>query len=120
MEAEVGAAYEAARDACSIHVTCAELGHPQPQTTIMVDNVDAVGFAMGATKVKMAKVISMRFHWLVDRTRQGQFIVFWAPCSLNFSDFVTKHHPPSHNLVMRDRFFTNSHSEVCLSPPERV
>ena len=78
----------------------------------MVDNTAAVGFATGATKVKRAKAIDMRFHWLVDRARQGQFIVFWAPGSLNFANFVTTHHPPAHNLVMRDRLFTNNHGEV--------
>ena len=110
MEAEVGAAFEAARDACFIRLACSELGHPQPPTTIRVDNTAAVGFATGATKVKRAKAIDMRFHWLADRVKQGQFTIFWTPGHKNLhADFVTKLHPPSHNLHMRDKFFATVH-----------
>ena len=109
MEAEVGAAYEAARDACFLRLALEELGHPQPPTTINVDNTAAVGFATGTTKLKRAKAIDMRFHWLADRVNRGQFIIFWTRGANNFADYVTKHHPPAHNLDMRGKFFTTEH-----------
>ena len=51
----------------------------------------------------------MRFHWLADRVNRGQFIIFWTPGANNFADYVTKHHPPAHNLEMRGKFFTTEH-----------
>ena len=44
MEAQVYASFEAAQDACSICSTCAEPGHPQSPTSIIVDNTVAFGF----------------------------------------------------------------------------
>jgi hypothetical protein len=32
----------------------------------------------------------MRFHWLRDRVRQGQFRVLFIPGAINIADFFTK------------------------------
>ena len=109
MEAEVAAAYENAREACHIRVTLEELGHPQPATPMQVDNSAAIGFVNGTMKHKRSKAIDMRFHWIADRVRQGQFYVYWAPGSENWADYVTKHHPPSHHQLMRPKFFQSHH-----------
>ena len=109
MEAEVGAAYEAARDACFLRTALEELGHPQPPTTINVDNTAAVGFATKSTRIRRSKAIDMRFHWLADRVDRGQFIVFWTRGVHNNADYVTKLHPPAHNLEMRGKFFATEH-----------
>ena len=109
MEAEVAAAYENAREACPIRVTLEELGHPQPATPMQVDNSAAIGFVNGTMKHKRSKAIDMRFHWIADRVRQGQFYVYWAPGSENWADYVTKHHPPSHHQLMRPKFFQSHH-----------
>ena len=108
MEAEVGAAFLTAKQACAMRTTLEELGHPQPATPLQVDNQTAVGFANDNIKHKHSKAIDMRFHWIRDRTRQGQFIVFWAPSKVNLADYVTKHHPPAHHVEMRKTFFHNN------------
>ena len=110
MEAEVAVAYENAREACPIRVTLEELGNKQPPTPIQVDNATAVGFANGTMKHKRSKVINMQFHWIADRVRQGQFVVYWSPGSKNYADYVTKHHPPTHHLEMRPKFFQSHHN----------
>ena len=71
MEAEVGAAYEAARNACFLRTALEELGHPQPPTTINVDNTAAVGFATKTMRVRRSKAIDMGFHWLADPVERG-------------------------------------------------
>ena len=45
--------------------------------------------------------MDMRFWWLVDRTEQGQFRIFWAPGILNLADYYTKKHPASHHKKVR-------------------
>ena len=60
MEAEVGAAFLTAKQACAMRTTLKELGHPQPATPLQVDNQTAVGFANDNIKHKHSKAIDMR------------------------------------------------------------
>ena len=46
----------------------------------------------------------MRFYWICDRVRQGQFHVHWKKGSLNRADYFTKHHPPSHHQSIRSSY----------------
>jgi hypothetical protein len=41
----------------------------------------------------MSKSLDMRFHWLRDRIRQGQFRVLFIPGAINIADFFTKASP---------------------------
>ena len=110
MEAEVGAAFLVARDACPIRVTLEELGHPQTPTPLKVDNTTAVGFANGRIRHKRSKAIDMRFHWICDRVNQDQFAVYWTPGDNNEkADYVTKHHPVSHHKDLRHKLFNTQH-----------
>ena len=43
--------------------------------------------------------------WVVDRTKQGQFLVYWAPGEGNLGDYFSKHHPASHHRAMRPSTF---------------
>ena len=43
----------------------------------------------------------MRFYWIRDRVKQGQFKVLWQKGETNLADYFTKHHPPSHHTSMR-------------------
>ena len=36
--------------------------------------------------------MDMRFYWVKDRVKQGQFHVYWGPGYQNLSDYFTKHH----------------------------
>ena len=82
-EAEIGAAFINAKAALPIRTTLEELGHPQPPTTMQVDNTTAGVFANITITQKRSKVIDMRFYWIRDHTRQGQFKIYWDPGSTN-------------------------------------
>jgi hypothetical protein len=43
----------------------------------------------------------MRFHWIRDRVRQGQFIITWFPGTTNLADFFTKNLPAKQFQFMR-------------------
>jgi hypothetical protein len=49
-----------------------------------------VGIATDTVKPKRTKSIDMRFHWLRDRVRQGQFRLVWRKGIYNLADFFTK------------------------------
>jgi hypothetical protein len=67
-----------------------EIGYPQPATQIVCDNTTAVGIAHDRVKARRAKFMDMRFHWIRDRVRQGQFTILWRPGAQNLADFFTK------------------------------
>ncbi len=49
-----------------------------------------VGLANDAVTPNMSKSLDMRFHWIQDRVRQGQFQVTHIPGKLNIANFLTK------------------------------
>ena len=110
MEAEVASTFIAAKEAVPIRTTLEEMGHVQPPTPMQVDNSTAIGFVNDTIKYKRSKAIDMRFHWVRDRVQQGQFNIYWVPVKENsLADYVTKHHPPSHHVAMRNKFFHTQH-----------
>jgi hypothetical protein len=36
--------------------------------------------------------MDMRFYWIKDRVKQGQFKTYWGPGFQNLADYFTKHH----------------------------
>jgi hypothetical protein len=103
-EAELAGLFHNGKEACPIRVTLAELGHPQPPTPIVTDNSTAAGIANDSVKQKRSKAIDMRFYWIRDRVRQGQFIIYWKKGALNKADYFTKHHPPAHHQTSRSTY----------------
>jgi hypothetical protein len=103
-EAEVAAMFVNAQEAVPIRVTLEEMGHPQPPTPLQADNTTAIGFATKTIKQKRSKAMDMRFYWIQDRVRQGQFLVYWRPGRENKGDYHTKHHPPSHHRQVRPTY----------------
>jgi hypothetical protein len=103
-EAEIGASYVNGQEAIPLRTALEELGHPQPPTPMQVDNTTAVGFANDTIKQKRSKAIDMRFYWIQDRARQGQFLIYWRPGSQNLGDYHTKHHSPAHHKLMRPTY----------------
>ena len=65
------------------------------------DNNTASGIINGIFKQDRSKAIDMRFYWLVDRVKQGQFKVYWLSGKINLADFFTKHHPAAHHRRLR-------------------
>jgi hypothetical protein len=75
-EAEIAATFENCKEAVVIRTTLEELGHPQPPTPIQVDNTTAHGFVNDTIKIKRTKAIDMRYHWVVERRKHGQFSIY--------------------------------------------
>jgi hypothetical protein len=89
-EAEYGAAFLFAQQGVWLRNIAVALGHAQPVTPILCDNEFAIGLANDTIKQKKSKSIDMRFHWLRDRIRQGQFTITHLKGTLNLADFFTK------------------------------
>jgi hypothetical protein len=45
--------------------------------------------------------MDMRFYWIQDRVRQGQFLVYWRKGADNLGDYFTTHHPTTHHRHIR-------------------
>jgi hypothetical protein len=45
--------------------------------------------------------MDMRFYWVKDRVKQGQFNVYWGPGFQNLAGYFTKRHSPAHHKRMR-------------------
>jgi hypothetical protein len=78
-----------------------ELGHEQPPTPMVTDNSAASGIANDSVKQRRSKAMDMRYYWIRDRVRQGQFLVYWRRGSTNRADYYTKHHPAKHHQAVR-------------------
>ena len=109
-EAEVGAAYINAQEACGLRTTLIEMGWPQPATPITTDNNVAQGIINGTVKQKRSKAIDMRFYWLRDRVEQGQFIIHWRPGMTNLGDYFTKHFSATHHKEVRPLYLHETES----------
>jgi hypothetical protein len=87
-----------------VRAIAAALGYPQTHPTIIIcDNSTAVGLANDTVKVAKTKAVDMRFHWLRDRTRQGQFSVQWYAKDRNIADFFTKALPAHAHMELSGR-----------------
>jgi hypothetical protein len=89
-ETEYASVFFAAQRGTSHRQTLTDLGYPQQETIILCDNSCAVGLAHNNVKAKRSKAIDMRFHWIQDRVKQGQFQVVWRAGQHNLADFFTK------------------------------
>jgi hypothetical protein len=74
-EAEIGAVFINAKEGAVIRTTLEELGHKQPPTPMETDNTTATGYSNDTIKQKRTKATDMRFYWIKDRVKQGQFNV---------------------------------------------
>jgi hypothetical protein len=84
------------------------MGYPQPASQMQTDNKCADGIiAHDTVKSKRSKAFDMRYHWVRDRVRQGQFDVYWREGGHNLADYFTKDHPVSHHKAMRPYFITS-------------
>jgi hypothetical protein len=92
-EAEYVALFAAGQHAASLRTTLSDMGYPQDPTIIMCDNTSAIGIATDSIKQKRSKAIDMRFHWIRDCVRQGQFIIAYIPAQQNLAGYFTKNLP---------------------------
>ena len=74
-EAEYAALFINGQEGASLRQILTALGYPQPATIILCDNKCAHGIATDTVKLKRTKSVDMKFHWIRDCIRQGQFKV---------------------------------------------
>ncbi|KAI2493168.1 Reverse transcriptase (RNA-dependent DNA polymerase) [Fragilaria crotonensis] len=103
-EAELGALFHNGKEACPLRIALDEMGHPQPATPMATDNSTASGIATDTVKQKRSKAVDMRFYWIRDRVRQGQFQIYWRKGNTNRADYFSKHHPASHHQAIRSTY----------------
>ena len=61
-DAEIGALFHNAQEACALRQTLIEIGHPQPPTPIQTDNQCAEGIILQTAKKKQSIAIDMRYY----------------------------------------------------------
>ena len=88
--------------------------HPQPATTIKIDNKVTKGFTKNNIQLKKLKSWDIKLHWLRDRQNRKQFVVSWEKGTLNKADYFTKHHSISHHRQMRPKYVLNTIQEDTL------
>jgi hypothetical protein len=89
-EAELGAAFQNTQKGAQFRNTLTELGYPQQATIILVDNTVAEGLATDTVNARRSKSMDVRFFWLRDRVKKGEFLIKHIPGRWNISDFFTK------------------------------
>ena len=103
-EAETQMIFHCGRAAVPIRTTLAEMGHPQPPSTIKTDNSTAYGILTSTIRQKRSKAFDMKIYWMKDRIQLGEFIIYWDKGTNNWADYFTKHHPPCHHRLMRPKY----------------
>ena len=106
-ETELGALFYNCQEAVALRHALIEMGHPQPPTPVATDNSTALGIVTSSIKQRRSKAMDMRFHWVQDRVKQNQFLIYWAPGNTNLAGYFSKHHPPHHHKNMRKQFLLN-------------
>jgi hypothetical protein len=46
--------------------------------------------------------MAVRFYWIKNRVKQGQFKIYLGPSFQNLADYFTKHHSPAHHKIIRN------------------
>ena len=93
-EAEIGAILVTAKELVPMSQTMIEMEWPQPPTPIQIENSTAAKLANYTIIVQKTKFTDLRLHWLRFREAKQKFPFYWDPGSKNWSDYITKHHPP--------------------------
>jgi len=107
-ESETGSGFINAKDAVPMQTTLEEMGHKQGPTPIQFDNKCAVGIITDTVVQHRSKAMDMRFYWLRDRQRQGQFHVYRKSAPSNLADYPSKHHPTKHHITVRPTYVLNN------------
>jgi hypothetical protein len=108
-EVETGALFYNCKEATVLRTTLEDMGHPQPATPVQTDNSCAAGIANDTVKQRRSKAMDMRFYWVRDRVKTGEFIIHWRRGTDNLADYFTKHHSPAHHRLMRSRYLLDLH-----------
>ena len=88
-EAELAALFMNGQEAVALRNCLEAMGYPQPPTPMKTDNITANGIINNTMKQKRSKAIDVRFYWLRDRVKQGQFYVYWESGKTNHGDYFS-------------------------------
>jgi hypothetical protein len=78
------------------------IGTQAVATPMETDNTTATGYSNGTIKQKRTKAMDMRFYWIKDQVKQGQFKINSGQGFQNLADCFTKHHSPAHHKRIGD------------------
>ena len=100
-----------AKEGKIIRMTLEEMGHKQPPTPMHYDNITATGIANDTVKKQRSRSMELRFFWITDQVKIGNFDVQWHPGQDNWADYYTKHFDSRHLQAVRPWYLqeTNSH-----------
>jgi hypothetical protein len=116
MDAEDTGMFINAKEGVNVRNILKNMGHPQPKTPLLTNNLTTFGIVPGKMKQQQYKAIDMHFYWMKDREAQNQFMMFWALGKLNLGDYFMKHHAPTHHQnVKRLYLHDNQESPTPLS-----
>jgi hypothetical protein len=118
MEAEVAGTFVNAKEGVNVTNILNDMGHPQPQTPLLTDNLTTFGIVSGKMNQQLSKAIEMRFYWLKDREAHEQFMMLWAPGKLNLADYYTKHHAPAHHQSVKRLYLHDNQKSPTHLPKE--
>jgi hypothetical protein len=104
IEVELAALFHNAREGTPLRKALIEMGHPQAQKPIQMDNACAAGIANETVKQRRSKAIDMLFYSIRYPIKQGKYMVHWRKGADNLADYFTKHHSPARHRHMRSQY----------------
>ena len=78
-EVELGALFLNTKEARIVRLTLAELGHPQTQTPIHIDNTTAVIILNNTIKRQQSRTMEMRSFWLLEQETNKYSKFYYQP-----------------------------------------
>jgi hypothetical protein len=75
-KAEIRALYKNTKKGALLCITLHEMGHPQPATPVQTNNSTVCSIANNNIKQQRSRTIDMRFYWIKDHVKQGQFNIY--------------------------------------------
>ena len=100
-EAELRALFLNCKEGKVLRMTLKEMGHPQPPTPVHCDNLTSTGIANDTIKKQHSRLMEMRFFWVADQVKMGNFDVQWHPGQENLAGYFTKHFNGIHHQEVR-------------------
>ena len=114
-KAELGALFLNTKEARTFRLTLAELGHPQPQTPIHIDNTTAVGIVNNTIKRQRSRAMEMRYFWLLDQETKKDFKFYYHPGQENLADYPSKAHTGAIHTHVRPYYLHMDNSPNLLT-----
>ena len=116
IEAELGSLFVNCLLGAALRIFHKEMVHQQPPSLVVTYSATRDGFVNYNIRQQKYRAIDMRFYWLWDRVRQGNYIVYWERGKDNFADYFIKHYPTKYHCVTRGThliFKADSSNHTC-------